>query len=151
MNLDDWTSVHIVEFNKWQNPSMSMQFKYPTFEAIVEFNRQEVTSSSEQYELEDENRLRKILEDVKREEGLSTKEALTKKASFLLFRITSVQPFHEGNKRTAYVTAKAFLNDNGFSVRATKKEVFNILEGIVFGRVNLNHVEMWLKDRLIEL
>jgi len=129
-----------------------MQFKYPTFEAIVEFNRQEVTSSSEQYELEDENRLRKILEDVKREgESLPTKEALIKKASFLLFRITSVQPFHEGNKRTAYVTTKAFLNANGFSIHVSKKEVFEILEGIVFGRIHLNHVEEWLKDRLIKL
>lgn len=131
---------------------MSMQFKYPTFEAIVEFNRQEVTSSSEQYKLEDENRLRKILEDVKKQgEELSIKEALIKKASFLLFRITSVQPFHEGNKRTAYVTTKAFLNANGFSIRVSKEEVFEILEGIVFGRINLNHVEQWLKDRLIEL
>ena len=131
---------------------MLMQFKYPTFEAIVEFNKQEVTGSSEQYKLEDENRLRKILEDVKREgEGLPTKLALIKKASFLLFRITSVQPFHEGNKRTAYVTTKAFLNANGFSIRVSKEEIFEILEGIVFGRINLNDVEKWLKDRLIEL
>ncbi|MBI5133666.1 MAG: type II toxin-antitoxin system death-on-curing family toxin [Thaumarchaeota archaeon] len=129
-----------------------MEFKYPTFEAIVEFNRQEVTSSSEQYKLEDENRLRKILEDVKKQgEELSIKEALIKKTSFLIFRMTSVQPFHEGNKRTAYVTTKVFLNANGFSIRVSKEEVFEILEGIVFGRINLNHVEQWLKDRLIEL
>lgn len=76
---------------------------------------------------------------------------MIKKASLLLFRITSVQPFHEGNKRTAYVTTKAFLDDNGFSIRATRNEIFDIPEGIVFGRVHLNHVEQWLKDRLIEL
>ncbi len=129
-----------------------MQFKYPTIEAIAEFNKQEVTGSSEQYKLEDENRLRKILEDVKMEgKGLPTKLALIKKASFLLFRITSVQPFHEGNKRTAYVTTKAFLNANGFSIRVSKEEIFEILEGIVFGRINLNDVEKWLKERLIEL
>lgn len=62
-----------------------MEFTYPTFEAIVEFNKHEVSSSSEEYKLEDENRLRKIL------------------------------------------------------------------EGIVFGRIHLNHVEEWLKDRLIKL
>jgi death-on-curing protein len=84
-------------------------------------------------------------------EDLSTKDALIKKASFLLFRITSVQPFHEGNKRTAYVTTKAFLNVNGFSIYVLKEEIFEILEGIVFGRIDLNHVEEWLKNRLIEL
>jgi len=131
---------------------MLMQFKYPTFEAIVEFNRQEVIGSSEEYRLEDEKRLRKILDDVKEHgEGLSTKDALIKKASFMLFRITSVQPFHEGNKRTAYVSTKAFLNANGFSIRVPKEEVFEILEGIVFGRIDLNHVEKWLKDRMVEL
>lgn len=129
-----------------------MEFTYPTFEAIVEFNKHEVSSSSEEYKLEDENRLRKILEGVRQQgEDLPTKEALIKKASFLLFRITSVQPFHEGNKRTAYVTTKAFLNANGFSIHVSKEEVFEILEGIVFGRIHLNHVEEWLKDRLIKL
>ncbi|MFY3741770.1 MAG: death-on-curing protein [Candidatus Nitrosomirales archaeon] len=129
-----------------------MPFKYPTFEAIVAFNEREVIGSSEEYRLEDEKRLRKILDDVKEYgEGLSTKDALMKKASLLIFRITLVQPFHEGNKRTAYVSAKAFLNDNGFSILAPKEEVFEILEGVVFGRIDLNHVETWLKNRLIEL
>lgn len=54
-----------------------MQFKYPTFEAIVEFNRQEVIGSSEEYRPEDEKRLRKILDDVKEQgEGLSTKDGV---------------------------------------------------------------------------
>lgn len=129
-----------------------MQFKYPTFEAIVEFNRQEVTRSSEEYRLEDETRLRKILEDVREHgEDLSTKDALIKKASFMLFRIALVQPFHEGNKRTAYVSTKAFLNANGFSIRVSKEEVFDMLEGIIFARINLNHVETLLTKRIVEL
>ncbi|MEM3099575.1 MAG: hypothetical protein QXU32_12820 [Nitrososphaerales archaeon] len=41
-----------------------MEFRYPTFEAIVVFNKHEVNSSSEAYKLEDENRLRKILEGI---------------------------------------------------------------------------------------
>lgn len=75
-----------------------MPFRYPTFEAVVEFNRQEVIGSSEEYRLEDEKSLRKILDDIK---------------------------------------------ENG--------EVFEILEGIVFGRIDLNHVEKWLKNRMIEV
>lgn len=129
-----------------------MQFKYPTVEAIAEFNREEVSRNAEQYALEDETRLRKILQDVRKEgEGLPAKDALIKKASLLIFRITMVQPFHEANKRTAYVSTKAFLNANGFSIRTPKEEVFDLLEGIVFGRIDLNQVEAWVTKRIVEL
>lgn len=71
-----------------------MPFRYPTFEAVIEFNRQEVIGSSEEYRLEDEKSLRKILDDVKEwGEDLSTKDALIKKASFMLFRISRFNPF----------------------------------------------------------
>ena len=46
---------------------------------------------------------------------------------------------------------RSFLNANGFSILVSKEEIFEILEGIVFGRINLNDVEKWLKERLIEL
>jgi len=129
-----------------------MKFKYPTFDSIVEFNKQEVTRSSEEFRVEDEARLRNILEDVRNQgEHLPAQDALIKKASFMLFRITLVQPFYEGNKRTAYVAAKAFLNANGYSFKVLKDEIFEILEGIVFGRISLNHVETWIKERLIKL
>jgi len=127
-----------------------VRLKYPTFEAIVEFNKTECKRTGEEHVLEDRVRLRRILRDVKGVgKGIPLEEAIIKKAAYLLFSITSTQPFHEGNKRTAYVTAKAFLKFNGFEMEAPKAELFDILEGIIFTRVTLNRVEEWLMGRVI--
>ena len=127
-----------------------MSLRYPSFEAAIEFNKRETEESGEEYLLEDPERLGKILNDVRRiGKGLPLREGIVKKAAFLLFSITSAQPFHEANKRTAYVTTKAFLTANGFRIEAPKAEIFEILEGVIFTRVSLNGVEEWLKTKVI--
>ena len=73
-----------------------MSLRYPSFEAAIEFNKRETEESGEEYLLEDPARLRKILNDVRQiGKGLPLQEGIVKKAAFLLFSITSAQPFHE--------------------------------------------------------
>lgn len=44
------------------------------------------------------------------------------KVAFILQKITKKHIFTDGNKRTAYVTAKLFLRLNGYHLKVTKKQ-----------------------------
>lgn len=80
--------------------------RHLTFEEIVAINRNATHRSGEAhfYEAKDEKNLRAVLNRIRLIGGrLSGKEVVVKKAAYLMHSIASMQPFHEGNKRTAYI------------------------------------------------
>ena len=55
------------------------------------------------------------------------KEDVVRKASHLMSSIAWHQPFGDANKRTAYVSAKNYLNDNGYTLKVkNKKDVLEL-------------------------
>lgn len=52
------------------------------------------------------------------------------KAAVLLDSLTNNHPFHNGNKRTAYATTKAFLKLNGYHLRMTTEEGIAFMVGV---------------------
>jgi death on curing protein len=46
-------------------------------------------------------------------------------------KIAKGHPFNDGNKRTAFASAIAFLRLNGYSIEATPKELENLAQSIV--------------------
>lgn len=46
-------------------------------------------------------------------------------------KIAKGHPFNDGNKRTAFASAIAFLRLNGYSIKATSKELENLAQSIV--------------------
>lgn len=73
-------------------------------------------------------------------------EALFWKATILLERITLGHPFIDGNKRTAYETAKLFLQVNGYKLDAEEEEVISLLVGIAKSRKNRFSIKNWLEQ-----
>lgn len=99
-----------------------------------------------------ESNLEYLLETVKDVgESLETREALIKKATFLLYNLVSLHPFVNGNKRTGYELVKLFLRLNGHVISSTPEEIFRILVDIATGKLSANDVQRWIATNLIEL
>jgi death on curing protein len=72
---------------------------------------------------------------------------LIRQAATLLWGLVENHPFHDGNKRTAWVTAEAFLQANGHQVTATDDQIFPIVVNIAQGMA-LDNADAWLREHI---
>jgi death on curing protein len=72
---------------------------------------------------------------------------LVRQAATLLWGLVENHPFHDGNKRTAWITAEAFLQANGAEVTANDDEIFVVVVGIAQG-MGLEEAEAWLREHV---
>lgn len=83
--------------------------------------------------------------------GEDLHQTLVEKAAILLRGIAANHPFHEGNKRTAWIACTTFLSMNGSpldSTRADPIEAGQLVESLVKHEIAVEHVSLWLADRL---
>jgi len=93
-----------------------------------------------------------VLEAVKEiAEELDVRNALKKKAAFLLYNLISQHPFANGNKRTAFELVKLFLRLNGYEIKAKSQETYSVLADIAAAKVSLNRAEEWIATNLAEM
>ena len=108
--------------------------EYPSSKAILKFNQDITELYDEKYEVDDPSKIDEILEGVKEYENGNTKqERISSKAARLMFKIAAKQQFFEANKRTAYVVAVSFLEQNGFLLRIPYKEMYSLLDDVAKG------------------
>jgi prophage maintenance system killer protein len=114
------------------------------FATLVLINKEVVSLTGEKHEYEDddETRIKSLVEEIASRYNEETlKEALIKKSSLLVYRISSGQHFHEGNKRTALVAASAFLKMNGRSIDIRDKRLLSVVDRAGTGTATLNEIE----------
>jgi death-on-curing protein len=58
------------------------------------------------------------------------------------------QPFVDGNKRTALVVCRAFLQRNGQDIAASSEEKYLTFLGLAEGTVSLEQLASWLRSRM---
>jgi death-on-curing protein len=75
---------------------------------------------------------------------------LTRQATTLLWGLVENPPFHDGNKRTAWVTAEAFLRSNGQRVTATDDQIFPVVIAIAQGMA-LDEADAWLREHVVAM
>lgn len=76
---------------------------------------------------------------------------LVEKAAILLRGIAANHPFHEGNKRTAWIASATFLSLNDSALdpsRTDPIEAGQLVESLVKHEITLEHVILWIADRL---
>jgi death-on-curing protein len=56
-------------------------------------------------------------------------------------------PFHDGNKRIAFVTMAVFLELNGIELEATEAEVVTVILGLAAGELNEERLAAWVRTR----
>lgn len=59
-------------------------------------------------------------------------------------------PFHDGNKRTAFVVCMLFLKLNGnISIKAPKEETYNIFYALATKQSNTDFLAKWLESHIV--
>lgn len=76
---------------------------------------------------------------------------LSAKAAALMHSLVLNHPFVDGNKRTGVAAAEFFLEYNGQGIQATDEEFEAITMSLAEGKVEVEALAIWVRQRLIEL
>jgi death-on-curing protein len=71
-------------------------------------------------------------------------------AAAYAYGITKNHPFVDGNKRTAFVVARAFLVLNGYDINATREEKYLTFLSLAEGTLSEEELAAWIKLKLVE-
>lgn len=66
-------------------------------------------------------------------------------AAAYCFALVKGHPFHDGNKRTAYVVAIVFLELNGFSCTPEQADIVQTIRGAADGAVSETRLADWFR------
>jgi death on curing protein len=61
--------------------------------------------------------------------------------------LASGHPFHDGNKRIAFVTMAVFLELNGVELEADEAEVVTVMLGLAAGELSEEQLAAWVRTR----
>lgn len=67
------------------------------------------------------------------------------KAAAIIQSLIRSHPFNDGNKRTGYFSTLRFLNQNGYDLVTTKKEIIDFTVKIDVKRPEIEDIAFWLK------
>ena len=76
--------------------------------------------------------------------GQDLYHSMWQKAAALLHSLVKNHPFDDGNKRTAYYATSRFLHINGYSLKATKKEIIPFMVSVDVKNLRLTTIAAWL-------
>ena len=130
---------------------LSEEIRYPSTEQVSELYDMTIKASGGERGFVGKSNLDYLLDAVKDiADRLPKKQAIVKKAAFLLYNLIVVHPFLNGNKRTAFGVAGAFLEANGYELDAQATEAYEFLLGIASGKISEIEVEKWVAKHLTE-
>jgi death-on-curing protein len=131
---------------------LSDDVKYPSIEQALKLYDQIVKATGGTHGFLSKSNLEYILDSVRDiGERVPRKQAITKKASFLLYNIIVVHPFLNGNKRTSFGLVELFLEANGYRLSASTAETYRFLLKVASRDASELEVESWVARNLTEL
>jgi death on curing protein len=130
---------------------LTEEIRYPSAEQVSELYDLIMRGSGGERGFVSKSNLDYLLDAI-RDIGdrLPKRQAIEKKVAFLLYNVIVVHPFLNGNKRTAFGLAGAFLEANGYELSPRAKEAYEFLIGIASGKVSEVEVERWVARHLTE-
>jgi death-on-curing protein len=96
-------------------------------------------------------RSRELLESAlakPRNQAVYAKADYAALAAAYAYGISRNHVFQDGNKRTAWVTAKLFLADNGVSLSVRQEEIISVMHNLAAGNVTEHELAAWIRDRI---
>ena len=76
--------------------------------------------------------------------------AIADLAAAYIFGLASNHVFIDGNRRTAWVTGRLFLAENGRRLSFEPLNAVQVMEGIAAGRVSEADLAAWLRARMLD-
>ena len=115
---------------------MTEEIRYPSTEQVSRMCQRVVEATGGEHGYLSRSNLEYLLDTVKDVgEKLPKKQAIIKKAAFLLYNVIAIHPFLNGNKRTAYKIAKSFLTSNGCTLVSDTSDSYRFLLEVASGRL----------------
>lgn len=131
---------------------MNNEIRYPSVKQVERLYDKILVMTGGEHGYLSKSNLEYVLDTVKDVgERLHRKQALTKKAAFLLYNIIVLHPFVNGNKRTGYELVKLFLQLNGYEIDSDLGEAYRFLLDVASGKVSAADVDKWVAMNLTEL
>lgn len=113
---------------------------------IIHFHEQIISLYGGVTGIRDEGLLDSALEQPKAMfAGSYLHDSLAIMAAAYGFHICKNHPFIDGNKRIALVAMDTFLQNNGYEVTASEKEIYNIMIRLASGDLSKEELTVWLE------
>lgn len=127
-----------------------MRRKYLTTDEIVRINEKSIkdikVKKSDKHEVLSREKINGVISRCKKIRGDDYS-----KASCLIKGLVESHPFSSGNRRTAFISTKQFLEINNKKMRAPNhKKQAKVMIGIREGFYNDNDIKNWLKNGKIK-
>jgi death-on-curing protein len=131
---------------------LSDEIRYPSLRQVERLYDQIIAMTGGEHGYISKSNLEYLLDTVKDiGERLDRRQALTKKAAYLLYNIIVLHPFVNGNKRTGYDLVRLFLRLNGHGIRASQKDTYRFLIEVASGNISARKVDEWVAINLTEM
>ena len=119
---------------------------YPSTDEIIEYNAFAITlfnvKKSDNSDLLSMSKLKKAIQNCEKFKG-----DIYDKAATLLKEIVKVHAFASGNRRTAFITIKAFLLNNKARLRVKNDpNIARVMQGIREDYYELDEIKEWIKN-----
>jgi death-on-curing protein len=76
--------------------------------------------------------------------------SIPKMAAVYAYHLAENQPFVDGNKRTAFAASVIFLKLNGYSLKASNDEVFQLFIDLANKKITKNDILNWYIKKTIQ-
>lgn len=128
---------------------MAEEIKYPSLGQVLRLYDRIIDATGGKRGYLSKSNLEYLLDTVRDVgERLPRRQAIIKKAAFLLYNVVIVHPFLNGNKRTSFGLMEAFLESNSYRISLDTIEGFDFLIGVAAGKVSESEVEDWIARHL---
>ncbi len=97
--------------------------------------------------LRDEHALEAALAKPLQRRAYHTDADLAELAAAYAHGLVSGHPFHDGNKRIAFVTMAVFLEINGVQLEVDEAEVVTVMLGLAAGEISEEQLAAWVRAR----
>ena len=98
--------------------------------------------------LRDENALQSALARPRQKWAYDPDSDFAQLAAAYGFGIASSHPYHDGNKRAAFLAMAIFLGLNGYEIEAQEPEVVTVMVALAAGRLTETELAEWLRARI---
>ncbi len=130
---------------------MTREIRYPTLEQVERLHDRILELTGGEPGHLSKSNLEYLLEAVKGiGERLERRRAIVKKATYLLYRLVTLHPFINGNKRTAFELVRLFLRLNGYDIKAKSDEVYTLLAILAASKLAQTSLDKWIETNLAE-
>ncbi len=125
---------------------MEEEFAYPEADKVVEFNLLALglvrATKGDKHEVLSHHKLEAAIEECRIAPG-----DLYSKAAVLMKALCQAHAFASGNRRTAFITVKYFLGQNGGRCAIPDDPLYSkVMRGIREGRYSIIEIAEWIKN-----